>query len=334
MLLLLSLVFTTTLAEQTCVPTIDDPSNPVNINAVVFPFYAACAAVEDGKSKCWGRNGQGQLGLGDTNNRGDEPNEMGDNLPYTQWVGDKKVQYLAADVGNRVLAYMEDGTVQGMGWNDKGQLCQGDNTNRLSPVEIPLPSVGTKALMTAGQWSCILANDDKYYCWGNNVYGQCGVVRDDGMLGRDPDECGDNLEAIDFGTLAYDGVTPLPPIKQFAMGGSHGCVLFEDSTMKCWGSNTHGVLGINTGYYDNKGDDENEMGDYLTFVNTGDFVPKRIELGQSMSCIITTEDRVVCWGWAQYLAVDPRKTITLQVVGLKQTVSLRFDLKRQILMDR
>jgi hypothetical protein len=31
--------------------------------------------------KCWGNNTNGQLGLGDTAARGDNPNEMGDNLP-------------------------------------------------------------------------------------------------------------------------------------------------------------------------------------------------------------------------------------------------------------
>ena len=33
------------------------------------------------KLKCWGGNGAGQLGLGDQNNRGDNPAEMGMALP-------------------------------------------------------------------------------------------------------------------------------------------------------------------------------------------------------------------------------------------------------------
>ncbi len=40
-----------------------------------------CAILDDNSVKCWGSNYQGQLGLGDTNDRGDEANEMGDKLP-------------------------------------------------------------------------------------------------------------------------------------------------------------------------------------------------------------------------------------------------------------
>jgi alpha-tubulin suppressor-like RCC1 family protein len=41
-----------------------------------------CVIVNAGRMKCWGRNDYGQLGLGDTLNRGDDPGEMGDNLPF------------------------------------------------------------------------------------------------------------------------------------------------------------------------------------------------------------------------------------------------------------
>src|SRR4051794_41102081 len=43
--------------------------------------HYACVILSDGRMKCWGENADGQLGLGDTNHRGDQPNEMGDHLP-------------------------------------------------------------------------------------------------------------------------------------------------------------------------------------------------------------------------------------------------------------
>jgi alpha-tubulin suppressor-like RCC1 family protein len=40
-----------------------------------------CALLEDGSVKCWGLNGAGQLGLGDSAARGTRPGQMGDQLP-------------------------------------------------------------------------------------------------------------------------------------------------------------------------------------------------------------------------------------------------------------
>eukprot|EP01083_Nonionella_stella_P173510 598757_1 len=47
---------------------------------IVTGMYHTCALSTGHKAKCWGYNFYGQLGYGDTNKRGDEANEMSDNL--------------------------------------------------------------------------------------------------------------------------------------------------------------------------------------------------------------------------------------------------------------
>ena len=44
-------------------------------------LYSTCVLCDDDSMKCFGYNGQDHLGYGDTTNRGDEANELGNYLP-------------------------------------------------------------------------------------------------------------------------------------------------------------------------------------------------------------------------------------------------------------
>ena len=45
----------------------------------------SCFMLDNGSVKCWGENSYGQLGLGDTINRGDNSSDMGDNPRPSTW---------------------------------------------------------------------------------------------------------------------------------------------------------------------------------------------------------------------------------------------------------
>ena len=127
--------------------------------------------------KCWGRGNYGQLGYGDTNNRGDGPNEMGDNLPTVDLGNGKTVKILVAG-GYHTCAVLNDDTVKCWGrWNN-GRLGYGDTNNRGDgPNEmgdnLPTVDLGTgktvKQLVAGGDHTCAVLNDDTVKCWGNGA---------------------------------------------------------------------------------------------------------------------------------------------------------------------
>ena len=81
-----------------------------------------CAILDDGNLKCWGRNTEGQLGLGDGNNRGDQANpyEMGNNLPNVD-LGTGKTAVSVAMGLYHTCAILNDGNVKC--WVQRKKIC-------------------------------------------------------------------------------------------------------------------------------------------------------------------------------------------------------------------
>jgi len=69
--------------------------------------------------KCWGNGGDGRLGYGDTNDRGDSANEMGDYLPFVD-IGNG-VDVVDIKAGSGWFAILtSDGKMKAWGKNDDG----------------------------------------------------------------------------------------------------------------------------------------------------------------------------------------------------------------------
>src|SRR3569623_305947 len=88
----------------------------------------SCALLDNGKVKCWGVNWGGQLGLGDTDTRGDEPGEMGDAL-LTVDVGLHSVIFVCTGAAHP-CAILVAGQLTCWVINADAQLGLGDNTTR------------------------------------------------------------------------------------------------------------------------------------------------------------------------------------------------------------
>jgi len=93
-------------------------------------------------------------------------------------------------------------------------------------------------------------------CWGKNNLGQLGLG-DTINRGDNSSEMGDNLTVIDLGSGRI--------ATAIAAGNSHTCAILDNSSVKCWGGNAFGQLGL--GNTSNRGDGSNEMGDNLPFIS-------------------------------------------------------------------
>jgi alpha-tubulin suppressor-like RCC1 family protein len=162
----------------------------------------SCALLDDDTVKCWGRNDYGQLGLGDTVNRGVTVEQMGDALPVVP-LGEA-AQAVSAGV-HHTCALLRSGAVKCWGLNDAGQLGQGtaenlgDAANELANMPaIRLGSGRTAIAIDVGVHSCALLDDGAVKCWGSNANGELGQG-DVAARGATPGTMGDALKEIDLG---------------------------------------------------------------------------------------------------------------------------------------
>ena len=232
------------------------PTVPLGTGRTVVAITAGgahtCALLDDASVKCWGYNGNGSLGLGDTASRGDAAGEMGDNLPAVALGSTARTAVAITAGGYHTCALLDNGSVKCWGRNDFGQLGLGDTVARGDAAgemgdNLPAVALGTgrtAVALTAGfGHTCALLDDGSVKCWGRNDFGQLGLG-DTANRGDGAGEMGDSLPAVALGT----GRTAVA----ITAGGYHTCALLDNATVKCWGSNDEGQLGL--GDTANRGD--------------------------------------------------------------------------------
>ena len=237
---------------------------------------STCAILDNQTLKCWGINEDGQLGLGDNLHRGDGPNEMGDNLLAINLGASRHATSVSGSLFH-TCALLDNGTVKCWGSNYQGLLGRGDTTTSKNlpgePIDLGA-GFQVSSVAVSGRQSCAISKANDIKCWSQNLFGQLGAG-DTSIRGDEPGEMGDNLLAINLG----DGKSA----KSLGVGASFTCALLTDSSIKCWGRNIEGQLGL--GDTQNRGDNPNEMGDNLPTVNllapsvtTGSFIDQSNKL--------------------------------------------------------
>jgi alpha-tubulin suppressor-like RCC1 family protein len=177
--------------------------------------HHSCAILLDGNPVCWGANGDGELGNGETGGwTGIVP--VATSLPLTEII-----------LGHsHTCARVEDGTALCWGENFHAQVSIDQPLNQvLTPKPVP-GLTGVVQLAPGGAYTCALTEQGGVSCWGSNEAGQLG----------DP--------SLGTGLAGVHEVPGLTEVVELSAGPGHACAVRKDGSLWCWGFNIVGQVGI------------------------------------------------------------------------------------------
>jgi len=200
-------------------------STPVQVSgltgivAIAAGANHSLALKSDGSVWAWGDNNYGQLGDGSVTYR---------KAPVAVSGLGAGSMVTALSAGRyHSLALKSDGTVWAWGDNYYGQLGDGTNIQRKTPVKVT-GLAGVKAIDAGDYHSlAIKTADGTVWGWGDNYYGQMG----DGTVTQR------NVP------VQVPGLTAILAV---SAGGYHSLALKPDNTVLAWGGNSNGQLGDGT----------------------------------------------------------------------------------------
>jgi alpha-tubulin suppressor-like RCC1 family protein len=201
---------------------------PSAVLALVSLGTAHGTAISANRLFAWGMNQSGELGQGDTVER-HTPTLVPGNIQFSTVAGGGN-----SEEDGFTCALDEVGAAYCWGANARGQLGQGDRTERHSPVRVPLP-VAARSITSDFEHVCALLADASLYCWGRNQEGELG--QDDRSPPSNDETARDALEPVQVPGTDWSFVDT---------GDGHTCGIRFDGALWCWGRNTQHQLGPST----------------------------------------------------------------------------------------
>ncbi len=248
---------------------------------------------------CWGSNLAGALGNG-----------VGPNQPTPVAVAGLGTGMQSVTAGDLFgCALTDGGAVWCWGYNNFGQLGNGNQTDQPTPVAVSGLGNGVAKIAAGKYHACAVTTASTLQCWGFNGGGRLG---DGGTTTQltpvSVASLGNTVQAVATGdehscalSLAgavscwgqnFGGPLPTPVaglssgVQAIAAGGSHSCALTSIGEVRCWGDNNSGQLG------DGSVDFRSAP---TPVINLGIGV-QSITAGGRHTCVITASGSVSCWG--------------------------------------
>ena len=164
------------------------------------------------------------------------------------------------------------GGVMCWGSNNSGQLGDGTTTNRLTPTPVNGLTSGVQAITAGGSQTCALTVHGSVLCWGSNGFGQLG----------------DGTTTDRLTPVAVRGLTS--GVRALAAGLAHTCAMTAGGGILCWGWNNVGQVGDGT-----------TIQRLIPVAVSGlDNGVTRLAAGGFLTCALTDNGGVLCWGDNRY----------------------------------
>lgn len=242
----------------------EDQATPVLLTAlgdqvtgITMGNEHACAMLRDGSARCWGDGIHGQLGEGDSEDRGTPVDVLN--------LGGQATSIAAG--GGHSCASLSDGAVTCWGNGYWGQLGNAGTDGQGNPVAVIDLGGTATAVATGASHTCALLDNGIVKCWGAGSSGKLG----NGSTEPSP---------TPVSVLGIDDAVAI------AAGFLHTCALLSSGSVKCWGSSRDGQLG--------NGDTEDHAIP-VEVVSLGQRATA-IATGESHSCAVLDDGTVKCWG--------------------------------------
>ena len=235
-----------------------------------------CAILDNGSVSCWGRNNDGQLGIGGT-----QWNTVDKTTPtLTSSLGTGRTAVAISSGSYYTCAILDNGEVSCWGDGNKGQLGYGGNFNKFLPtLTNSLGADRTAVVLSAGEFhTCVILDNGDISCWGGGDYGQLG----NGAFS--------NRYSPTLTSSLGTGRTAVA----ISSGVFHTCAILDNGSVSCWGYGESGQLGyeINDPYYVATPNLTSSLGVGRTAIG--------LSSGAFHTCAILDNGSVSCWGGGDY----------------------------------
>jgi alpha-tubulin suppressor-like RCC1 family protein len=132
-------------------------------------------------------------------------------------------------------------------------------------------TAGAQQVATGDRHACVITKEKTVACWGTNDAGQLGT-KSDVEPHKKP--------------IVVPGVSG---VIKLAAGEASTCALSEDGSVRCWGANGEGELGLGTRSPDERPAAVSSLSNV-----------REICLASAHGCALTKDSKVLCWGSNAY----------------------------------